>query len=68
VGGLADAAVDHVLLTGKRVTSAAEGKRLLAGGADTEALADKVQRVVVLAVPIIRVLVRGARFSRCPGR
>ena len=66
VGNLADAAVDHVFLTGKRVTSAAEGKRVLAGGADTEALADKIQRVVVLAVPIVRVLVRSARFSRVP--
>jgi hypothetical protein len=66
IGNLADAAVDHVLLTDKRVTSAAEGKQVLAGGADTEALADKVQRVVVLAVPIVRVLVRSARFSRVP--
>ncbi len=66
VGNLADAAVDHVLLTDKRVTSAAEGKQLLAGGADMEALADKVQRVVVLAVPVIRVLIRSARFSRMP--
>ena len=55
-----------MLLTDKRVTSAAEGKQLLAGGADTEALADKVQRVVVLAVPVVRVLVRSARFSRVP--
>ncbi|HST18085.1 MAG TPA: hypothetical protein VLK36_10480 [Gaiellaceae bacterium] len=66
VGNLADAAVDHVLLTDKRVTSAAEGKRLLAGSADAEALADKVQRVVVLAVPVVRVLIRSARFSRMP--
>ena len=49
VGALADAAIDRVLLTGERVTLAAEAKRLLAGEADTEALADKVQRVVVLA-------------------
>jgi len=66
VGSLADAAVDRVLLTGRRVTSAAEGEHLLAGGADTEALTDKIQRVVVLAVPIARVLARGARFSRLP--
>jgi hypothetical protein len=66
VGNLADAAIDHVLLTDTRVTSAAEGKQLLAGGADTEALADKVQRVVVLAVPAIRLLARGARFTRVP--
>jgi hypothetical protein len=66
VGNLADAAVDHVLLTDKRVTSAAEAKRELAGAADTEALADHVQRVVVLAVPIVRVLARGARYTRLP--
>jgi hypothetical protein len=54
------------LLTGERVTSAAEGKRLLAGEAETEARADKVQRVVVAAVPVVRVLARGARFTRVP--
>src|SRR5215212_3434876 len=42
VGALDDHAVDRVLLTGERVTSAAEGKRLLAGEAETEARADKV--------------------------
>jgi hypothetical protein len=66
VGNLADAAVDHVLLTDKRVTSAAEARRELAGAADAEALADKVQRVVVLAVPVARALARGARFTRLP--
>jgi hypothetical protein len=66
VGKLADAAIDRVLLTEERVTSAAEGKRRLAGEADTEALADKIQRVVVLATPIVRALARGARFTRLP--
>ena len=66
VGGLADAAIDRVLLTGERVTTAAEGRRLLAGEADTEALADNIQRVVVLAVPVIRTVARGARFTRVP--
>jgi hypothetical protein len=66
VGALADSAIDRVLLTNERVTSAAEAKRLLAGDADTEALADKIQRVVVLAVPVVRTLVRGARFARVP--
>lgn len=66
VGGLADAAIDRVLLTGERVTSAAEGRRLLAGEAETEALADNIQRVVVLAVPVIRTVARGARFTRVP--
>jgi hypothetical protein len=66
VGALVDSAIDRVLLRGERVTSAAEAKRLLAGEADTEALADKVQRVVVLAVPVVRILARGARLSRVP--
>jgi hypothetical protein len=66
VGALADSAVDRVLLTDERVTSAAEAKRLLAGGADTEALADRIQRVVVLATPIVRMLARGVRFTRVP--
>src|SRR5204863_8265210 len=66
VGALADAAIDRVLLTDEPVTSAAEAKRLLAGDADTEALAENIQRVVVLAVPVVRRLVRGARFTRIP--
>src|SRR5215468_3068670 len=66
VGALADSAIDRVLLTEERVTSASEAKRLLAGEADTEALADKIQRVVVLAVPVVRMLARGARMSRVP--
>jgi hypothetical protein len=66
VGALADSAIDRVLLTDARVTSASEAKRLLAGEPDTEALADKIQRVVVLAVPVVRMLARGARWSRVP--
>ena len=66
VGGLADHAIDRMLLRGERVTSAAQGRRLLAGEADTEAIADNIQRVVVLAVPVIRILARGARFTRVP--
>jgi hypothetical protein len=66
VGALADATIDRVLLSDERVTSATEAKRLLAGQAETEAVADKVQRVVTLAVPVVRVLARGARFTRVP--
>jgi hypothetical protein len=66
VGGLADRAIDRMLLTGERVTSSADGKRLLADQADTEAFAGDIQRVVVLAVPIVRTLARGARFTRVP--
>ena len=66
VGELTDAAIDHVLLTEERVTSAAEGRRRLAGASETEALSDKVQRVVVLTTPIVRVMARGARLTRLP--
>ncbi len=66
VGRLAHQAIDRMLLTNERVTSAADGKRLLAGEADTEAFAGEIQRVVVLAVPVVRILARGARFTRVP--
>jgi len=58
--------IDRTLSTSDRVTSAAEGKRLLAEDDGTEALADRVQRVVVLAVPVLRTFARGARFTRIP--
>ena len=66
VGRLADKAIDRVLLTDKRITSAAAGKRLLAGEADKEALAGDIQRVALLAVPVVRRLARGARLTRVP--
>jgi hypothetical protein len=66
VGRLVDEAVARVLLSDDRVTSAADGKLRLAGQTETEELADKVQRVVVLATPIVRLAARGARFTRLP--
>jgi hypothetical protein len=66
VDRLVTRAIDRVLLTGERVTSAAEGKRLLAREADTEALAGDIQRVIVLAMPIVRTLARGARIMKVP--
>jgi tRNA-dihydrouridine synthase len=67
VGRLVDDAIDRTLLTNERVTSAADAKRLLAGGqADTDALAGDIQRVVVLAVPVVRTLARGAKLTRVP--
>jgi hypothetical protein len=66
VGQLVDAAVARVLLSDERVTSADEGRRRLAGQTETEELADKVQRVVVLATPVVRIVARGARFTRLP--
>jgi hypothetical protein len=66
VGGLVDGVIDRMLLSDERVTSAAEGKRVLAGEADTEALAGDIQRIVMLAVPVVRRLARGARLTRVP--
>jgi hypothetical protein len=66
VGRLVRAAVDRVLLSEDRVTSAAEGRRRLAGQEVDEELAGKVQRVVVLATPVVRIAARGAKFTRLP--
>jgi hypothetical protein len=66
VGRLVHAAVDRVLLSDDRVTSAADGKRRLSGETGTEELADKVQTVVVLATPVVRMVARGAKFTRFP--
>jgi hypothetical protein len=66
VGRLARQAVDRALLTEDRVTSAREGKQLLAGGADTEAFAGNVQRAVVVAMPVVRRLSRGTKLTRVP--
>jgi hypothetical protein len=66
VASLYDHAIRRVLSGSYRVTSAAEGKRMLAAEDTTEAMADHVQRVVVIAVPVVRTLARGARFTRVP--
>ena len=66
VSSLYEHTIDRILSTSDRVTSAAEGKALLAADDGTEAVADQVQRVVVLAVPVLRTLARGARFTRVP--
>jgi hypothetical protein len=55
-----------MLATPERVTSAAEGQALLASDERTEALADQIQRAVALAVPLLRVIARGARWTRVP--
>jgi hypothetical protein len=61
-----DHAINRMLLGDKRVTSAAQGKSLLAGETDAEAFAGDIQRVVVIAVPVVRRLARGARLTRVP--
>jgi hypothetical protein len=59
-------AVDEILLGDKRVGSAAEGSRLLARNEQTESRAEDIQRIIVLAVPVIRALARGARVVKLP--
>ena len=59
-------AVDRMLATPERVTSAAEGRALLAADEHPEAFAEQVQKVAIAAVPVIRTVRRGGRFARVP--
>ena len=58
--------VDRVLAIPERVTTADEGKALLASDRRVEAATDKLQKAVVFAVPVLRALSKGSRFSRMP--
>jgi hypothetical protein len=66
VSSLYDSVVDRILATPEPVTSAAEGRALLAPDEDTTAVTDNIQRVVVIAVPVLRTLARSARVTRVP--
>ena len=66
VSDLVDKAVDQVVLGDERVGSAAEARQLLKRNERVEALTGEIQRVVALAVPVLRRLARGARFTRVP--
>jgi len=65
-GNLLDDLVDRVLRNEERVATAAEGKLLIAADDGMEEIADRVQRFVAVATPTVRVLARGARFTRVP--
>ncbi len=65
-GSLVDDLVDRLLRGDERVTSAAQGKLLIAADDDMEEVADRVQRFVAVATPAVRMLARGARFTRVP--
>jgi len=65
-GNLLDDLVDRVLRNEERVATAAEGKLLIAADDGMEEVADRVQRFVAVATPTVRVLARGARFTRVP--
>jgi hypothetical protein len=66
VSDLVNKAVDQVVLGGERVGSAAEARQLLKRDERVEALTGDIHRVVALAVPVLRRLARGARFTRLP--
>jgi hypothetical protein len=66
VSDLVGVAVDQVLLGDVRVGSAAEARQLLKRDEQADALAGEIQRVVVLAVPLLRRLARGARVMKIP--
>jgi hypothetical protein len=66
VSDLVNKAVDQVLLGEERVDSAAEARQLLKRDEQAEALAGEIQRVVALAVPVLRSLARGARVMKVP--
>jgi hypothetical protein len=59
-------AFERLLSSNIHVLSAAEAKRLLANHEDTEELTDAIQRFVAIATPVVRIALRGARFTRVP--
>jgi hypothetical protein len=65
-GNLLDDLVDRLLRTDERVATAAQGKLLIAADDGMEDVADRVQRFVAIATPAVRILLRGARFTRVP--
>jgi hypothetical protein len=65
-GNLYDDLLGRLLLSDDRVASAAEGKRLIASDDDMEDVADRIQRFVAVATPAVRMLARGAKFTRVP--
>lgn len=66
VAALYGKALDKALLSPQRVQSADEGRARLAESEAAEGMADDVQRVVVLAVPVLRTVLRGARITKVP--
>ena len=65
-GDVAQQAFDRLLSSNIHVTTAAEARRLLADQEDTEELTDAIQRFVAIATPVVRIALRGARFTRIP--
>jgi len=59
-------AFERLLSSDIVVRSAADAKRVLADHEDTEELTDTIQRFVAIATPVVRIALRGARFTRVP--
>ncbi len=66
VSALYERSIDRMLGASGRVTSAAEGRAALASEEGKEAAADRLQRVVVVAVPVVRRVAKGAKFTKTP--
>ena len=65
-GEVVQQAFDRLLSSDTTVTTAAEARRQLAAHEDTEELTDAIQRFVGIATPVVRIALRGARFTRIP--
>ena len=65
-GDVVRQAIERMLASDIRVTTAVDAKRLLAEHEDTEELTDAIQRFVAIATPVARIALRGARFTRVP--
>ena len=65
-GDVVHQAFERLLSSDVHVTTATEGKRLLAEDDNTEQSTDAIQRFVGIATPVVRVALRGARFTRIP--
>ena len=65
-GEIVNQAFQRLLSSDIHVTSAADAKLLLADQEETEQLTDSIQRFVGIATPVVRIALRGARFTRVP--
>jgi hypothetical protein len=65
-GDVVHQAFERLLSSDVHVTTALDGKRLLAEDDDTEQMTDVIQRFVGIATPVVRIALRGARFTRLP--
>jgi hypothetical protein len=65
-GNVVHQAFERLLSSDTSVTTAPEANRLLADHEDSEELTDAIQRFVAIATPVVRIALRGARFTRIP--